>query len=179
LALPSINLNDDSEGVDRVTTIFAEHGDFIRAIIRYHAKNEAQVDDLFQDFFLSLLSKPVPTGVQNIKSYLYKAIINDFIDCTRRIDRYQSRIHRYADCLVYSPPQESPENVLIRKEETDKIVRLIRMRLRRSEAQAVILRHRHNYRIKEIAVEMGVNARTASGYISAGLRKIRGFLGIR
>ena len=179
MALPSTNLNDDAKGVDRATTIFAEYGDFIRAIIRYHVKNEAQADDLFQDFFLSLISKSVPTGVQNIKSYLYKAITNDFIDGTRRIDKYQSRMHRYAERLVYSPTEESPENGLIRKEETDKIVRFIRRRLRRSEAQAVILRHRNNYKIKEIAVEMGVNNRTVTWYVSTGLKKIRRFLGIR
>lgn len=179
MALPITNLNDDAKGVERGAAIFTKYGDFIRAVIRYHAKNEAQADDIFQDFFLSLVSRPVPTNIQNIKSYLYKAITNDFIDCTRRIDKYQSRMHRYAERLVYSPTEESPENALIRKEETDKIVGLIERRLRPSEAQAVILRYRNDYKIRKIAVEMGVNTRTVSGYISAGLGKIRRFLEIR
>ncbi len=179
MVLTSTNLNDDAKGVDRATTIFAEYGDFIRAIIRYRVENEAQADDIFQDFFLSLISKPVPTGVQNIKSYLYRAITNDIVDSTRRLDNYQSRMHRYAKRLEYSPTEDNPEKALIRKEETDKIIRLIGRRLRRSEAQAVILRHRNDYGIKEIAVEMGVNTRTVSGYISAGLRKIHHFLRIR
>lgn len=179
MALPSTNPNDDVKGVERGSAIFSKHGDFIRGVIRYHAKNEAQADDIFQDFFLSLVSRPVPTNIQNIKSYLYRAITNDIVDGTRRIEKYQGRMHRYAERLKYSPTEDNPENALIRNEETDKIVRLIERRLRRSEAQAVILRYRNDYKIKDIAAQMGVNNRTVTGYVSTGLKKIRRFLGIR
>lgn len=86
---------------------------------------------------------------------------------------------RYAERLEYLPAEGNPENVLIRKEETDRIVRLIETRLRHSEAQAVILRYKNDYKIDEIALKMGVNTRTVSWYISTGLRKVRRFLGIR
>ena len=179
MALPSTNPNDEVKDVDRGAAIFAEYEDFIRAVIRHHTRNEAQADDIFQDFFLFLISKPVPTDIQNIKSYLYKAITNDIVDCTRRIEKYQGRTLRYAERLEYLPTEDNPENALIMNEETDKIVRLIERRLRRSEAQAVILRYRNDYKINEIAVKMGVNTRTVRGYISTGLRKVRRFLGIR
>jgi len=178
LTLPKTYLNDEAKGVERATAILAKHGDFIHAVIRYYTRNEAQADDIFQDFFLSLVSRPVPANIQNIKSYLYKAITNDIVDCARRIGKYQERMLRYAERLEYLPIEDNPENALIRKEETDKIVRLVEMRLRPSEAQAVILRYRDDYEINEVAVKMGVNARTVSGYISTGLRKVRQFLGI-
>lgn len=176
MALPSTNPNDGANGGDRAVAVFTEYGDFIRAVIRYHVRNEAQADDLFQDFFLSLVSKPPPVDTQNMKSYLYRVICNDVVDAARRVKKYQARMERYAERLKYSTIEDGIENTLIRTEETDKILRLIERRLRRSRAQAIILRYRNHYKIKEIAEKMNVNSRTARRYISVGLRKIRQFL---
>ena len=41
--------------LDHVEKIFAEHGDFVRSIIRFHVRNEVGREDLFQDFFLWLI----------------------------------------------------------------------------------------------------------------------------
>jgi len=37
--------------VGQATVIFARYGDFIRAVIHSQVRNEAQADDMFQDFF--------------------------------------------------------------------------------------------------------------------------------
>ena len=46
------------------------------------------------------------------------------------------------------------------------------------EAQVVTLRFRDNYEISDIASELGVNRRTVSRYLCAGMGKIRSMLGI-
>lgn len=176
MALPSTNPNDDATGVDRAAAVLTEYGDFIRAVIRYHVRNEAQADDLFQDFFLSLVSKPPPVDTQNMKSYLYRVICNDVVDAARRVKKYQARMERYAVRLKYSTVEDGIEDTLIRTEEINKIFKLIETRLRRSRAQAVVLRYRNHYKIQEVAERMNVNSRTARRYISVGLRKIRQFL---
>ncbi len=176
MALPSTNPNDDAKGVDRAVAVFTEYGDFIRGIIRYHVSNEAQADDLFQDFFLSLVSKPPPVDTHNMKGYLYKVIRNDVIDAARRVNKYQARMERYAEWLKYSTVEDDIEDSLIRTEEVNKIFKLIEERLRRSRAQAIALRYRNHYNIQEVADRMNVNSRTARRYISVGLRKIRKFL---
>ena len=94
MALPNTNTNRHANSVDVAAKVFAEHGDFIRAIIRYQISNDTQADDLFQDFFLSLVYRPLPTGVQNIKSYLYRAVTNDVVDAVRRVEKHQIQIHR-------------------------------------------------------------------------------------
>lgn len=162
--------------VERAAEIFSKYGDFILAIIRYQVSNDSQADDLFQNFFLSLVSRPLPAGIQNIKSYLYRAITNDIIDAVRRVEKHQAMMHRYAERLDYSINKSSPENALIEIEETNKMLKLIKGRLPCSEAQAIALRYRHNYSIKEIAKKMKVNSRTVSRYISVGLSKLRQFL---
>jgi len=180
--VPEVRVKKESmprSNVARAAEVFSEYGDFIRAVIHYKVKNEARAVDLFQDFFLSLVSKPVPAGVQNVRSYLYRAIINDIVDATRRVEKYKTRMNKYAECLNYSINKNTPENALIEAEETDKMFKLIEGWLRRSEAQAISLRYRDNYNIKEVAKKMHVNNRTISRYISVGLSKIRQFLAVK
>jgi RNA polymerase sigma factor (sigma-70 family) len=161
--------------VNITAKIFAEHADFIYAIICSKVRNEAQADDLYQDFFLSLVCKPVPAGIKDIRSYLYRAITNDIIDADRRVKRYQARIRKYAEVLNYITNNNTPENALI-AEENDKIFKLIGRCLPSSEAQAITLRFRNNHDIEEVAAEMNVNRRSVSRYISVGLKKMRQFL---
>jgi RNA polymerase sigma factor (sigma-70 family) len=165
--------------VTRAAEIYSEYGDFIRAVIRYKVKNDAQVDDLFQDFFLSLVSRPLPAGIRNVKSYLYKAITNDIVDAVRRVEKYKTRMDKYAECFNYSVNNNRPENAFIETEQTNKMFRLIEGRLRHSEAQAITLRYRNSYNIKEVAKKMQVNNRTVSRYLSAGLSKVRQFLTVK
>lgn len=165
--------------VERAAEIFSEYGDFILAVIRYQASNHALADDLFQDFFLFLVSKPIPQSIQNVKSYLYRAISNDIVDAARRVEKYQTRMHKYAECLNYSINKSTPENAIIETEQINKMFKLIEGCLPHSEARAIALRYRHNYSIKEVAEEIHVNRRTVSRYISAGLSKVRQFLAVK
>ncbi|MHC4571195.1 MAG: RNA polymerase sigma factor [Planctomycetota bacterium] len=178
MPLVSIKKGSMPRNVNYAAKIFSKYGDFIRGVIRYQVDNDAQADDLYQDLFLSLVSKPLPADIQNIKSYLYRAITNDAVDA-RRIEKYQALMHKYAEYSNYSINKSGPENALIEKEEMNKMFRLIEGWLPRSEAQAIILRYKHNYNTKEVAKKMKVNNRSVSRYISTGLYKVRQFLAAR
>ena len=167
--------NEESRHVERAAEIFSEYGNFIFAVICNQVSSEGQANDLFQDFFLSLVSKPIPPDIQNMKSYLYKAIINDIIDAARRVERHKTLIHKYSECLDYSINNSSPENALIETEEINKMFKLLGRQLPRSEARAIFFRFRNNFSVKEVAKKMHVNSRSASRYISAGLSKVRQF----
>jgi len=173
MALRNTHRNNYANNVDVAAKIFAEYGDFIRMVIRYQVKNEAQVDDLFQDFFLSLVASPLPAGVQNVKGYLYRAITNKIIDATRRVERYRKHVHKYSEYLEHPINKRAPENAFIDIEETNKMFGLIKGRLKDSQYQAVALRYKSQYNIKEVAEIMGVKRTSVSRYISIGLKKIR------
>ena len=162
--------------VNTAYEVFAEHSSFIRAVIGSRVKNEAQADDIFQNLFLSLVHKPVPQGVGDVKSYLYKAIINDIVDTARTMERYRALVRRYDEQLNFSANAVSPENALIIREETDKVLDLMGRHLRRSEFQAITLRYRNCTPIKKVAEKMGVNSGTVRRYISVGLAKVRKLL---
>lgn len=166
----------NTRNVKTAASIFKEYGDFIYTIISYKVKDKTLADDLYQDFFLSIASNPPPADNQNIKGYLYKAIINDIVDNSRRINRYQTQLQRYSECLVYSDAQESPENLLMEAEEIDKVLSVIEGQLQDSEASAVTLRYMQDYKIRDVAVAMKTNNTAAWRCVVEGVKKIRFFL---
>jgi RNA polymerase sigma factor (sigma-70 family) len=167
---------DITNNIAWATEIFALNGDFIRATIRYRIGDEALVDDLYQDFFLSLVARPIPPDVRNVKNYLYRAIINDSFDAVRRVEQYQDRIQRYAKRIENPVNKNRPENALIETEDTEKMFRMIECLLPPSESQAITLKFKNNNSIGEVAKQMAVNKRSVSRYISVGLKKLRQFL---
>lgn len=179
MALPSADTNMYENSVLMASELLTEHGNFIRAVIRSKVENEDQAEDIFQDFFLSLVYRPIPKGLEYIKSYLYRAITNDIFDAAHRVEKYKTLIHKYAERLDYSINKNTPENALIVKEQLDKMFALIKGRATNSESQAIDLRYRKQHSLKEVAEKMGVNDRSVSRYICVGLRKIRHFITIK
>jgi RNA polymerase sigma factor (sigma-70 family) len=167
---PSANLAHAEE-------VFAEHGDFVRRIIRFHVRNQVEREDLFQDFFLELISRPIPEDVQNVRGYIYHVVHNNIKDAFRRIERYQKRLHRYAE---HRRPiiEDRPENDLIETEEIEKMFELIHRHLPKNEAKAMEQRYKHNRNINDTAAKMGVKPKSVSRYLSAGANKLRQVLSI-
>lgn len=173
MALPSTDTKPCADNGSFAAKIFAEYGDFIYGVIRYKVENEAQANDLYQDFFLSLVSNPIPAGVKNIKGYLYRAITNDIFDAGRRMERYKALMNKYADYLSFSINKGNSKNAFINKERTNQIFGLIEGYLSPSEAKAITLRYKNSCSIKEVAKEMDVKKESVSRYICTGLKKIR------
>jgi RNA polymerase sigma factor (sigma-70 family) len=167
---------DVSGDVQRATAVFSEHGDFIRAIIRHKIKDESTAEDIFHDFFLSLVSRPMPADVRDIKSYIYRAIINDVTDHIRRLGRYQTLTHKCTDYSKMTVNNRLPEDALIEKEQIEIMIELIKKRVTRNEYKAIASRYHDNLSIKEAAGKMNIDGRSVVRYISTGLRKVKRFL---
>jgi RNA polymerase sigma factor (sigma-70 family) len=165
------------DAVRAAAEVFNIHGDFIRAVIRFQAHNKSEADDLFQEFFLALIRKPVPADVRNIKSYLYRAIVNHVLDSVRVRENYHRLVRKYMGKIGIRINNGLAENVFIEDaEEKDAVVAYFAKYLQEREAQAFVLRYRDNFSIGEIAAKMGVNVRTVSRYLSEGLRRLRKML---
>lgn len=159
--------------VELASQIFSEYGDFIHSIIYTKVQNEEKAEDISQDFFLSLVYKPIPTGVRNIKGFLYRSIINDITDAHRRVERYKTHIQKYGQKIKSSINKTPFENAFIEKEEIINMLELINEQLPSSCSQAIILRYREDMSIKEVAKKMNVKSASVSRYISTGLKKLR------
>ncbi len=172
----NLDLNSIGCNVAAAAKIFDNYGDFIRKVIHSQVHDQDRAEDMFQNFFLSLVSNPLSGDIQNTEAYLYKAITNRIADAARMTSRYQNCIHKYAE--YYNNPQKrkTPEQAALDMEEINRAFKLIEKRLPRTEAQAVYLQYRYEFSAKKIAEEMGVKSATVRGYVCEGLRRIRGLL---
>lgn len=163
--------------VDAAAEVFLDHEDFIRKVISFHTRDEDQADDLFQNFFLFLIRNPLPRDVQDIESYLYRAITNDITDAVRQKEQYQDRLREYVKRAYRPSNQKTPVEAVLEMDELHGLFELIEKNLPCTEAQAVFLKYRDGHDAKEIAKNMGVGISTARGYVSEGLSRIRKLLG--
>ena len=153
--------------------VFDDHGDFIRIVINSHVQDKDLADDLFQDFFMSLISKPLPGGLGNIRGYLYRAITNDIVDATRRMIKYRAYMRKYAECPNHPDRQKTPRETLQEAEQAQMVLELIKKRLPCTEAEAISLRYLKSHEVKEIAKTMGVANATARAYVNDAIDRIR------
>jgi len=163
------------ERLKSAAELFDKYGSIIRAMIRSHLNDPSKVDDIFQDLFLSLVYKPIPPDIKDVRGYLYIAIKNDVLDAVRQSKVYQDRIHKYAQCRRYSATQQDPQSTVIQSEETQVVFQMVEGKLSHHEAEAIILRYKHDQDIGDAAREMRVNRRTFSRYVCTGLKKVRQF----
>lgn len=159
--------------VKKATGIYEEFGEIIQTMIRFHSNNDSEAEDLYQDFFLSLVRKPIPAEVKRIKSYLFRAIRNDVLDVARSKKSYRDRIYKYQVKKSASANLESVEETIIRKEQAEEMLQLVRENLPPNESQVVLQRCYHDSDTEETASKIGVDKRTVSRYLCVGLRKIR------
>jgi RNA polymerase sigma factor (sigma-70 family) len=82
-------------------------------------------------------------------------------------------LKKYAEEFRFPVNNRGSESALLWGEEAETVLRRLAGHLRRREAEAFRLRYRHNFSVAEIAREMGVDRRTVSHYLSAGLKRLR------
>ncbi len=153
--------------------IFKKYGDLIFTIIWFNVGDKSKADDIFQDFFLSIVHKPIPPNIRDVRGYISRAVKNDVYDAARQKRTHRARIQKYAQYSGDGMVERDPQNTLIQTEEIQKIFKLIRKHLPRHEAQALIQRFSHGRDASDAAERMHVNKRTFSRYLCTGLKKIR------
>ncbi len=164
--------------VQTAADIVTRHGRFIRGVIRFQNCNRFDEEDLFQEFFLLLIRKPVPPEVRRLRSYLYKAVVHHIVDLIRHQACYQRTLQEYAKVVRISSSNPPAGNTLENKEQRDAGLAYMVRHLQGREARAFILKYRDNCSIGEIAARLGVEKRTVSRYLSEGLRRLQRKLAI-
>jgi RNA polymerase sigma factor (sigma-70 family) len=170
------NKTEIRKRVGLAAEVFDRYGDEIRAIIYFNVKDKSKVDDIFQEFFVSIVRKPIPSGIQDIRAYLYRAVTNDVIDVSRQIKCHQDHIKKYAECRKHFVMPEDPENTVIQTENTKKMFYLIESHLSKREAEVIIQRYGQGFSTIDTAEKMNVNKRIVSRYLTAALKKMREFV---
>ena len=156
--------------------IFEKYGDEIRAIIHFNVKDKSNADDIFQNFFVSIVRKPIPPEIEDIKAYLYRAVTNDVIDISRQKKCHQEHIKKYAECYKHLIITDDPQNIAIKMEDTKRMFQLIESHLPKREAEVVLQRYGQGLSTTDTAKRMRADKRHISRYLSIALKKMREFV---
>lgn len=170
------NRTEIRKRVGLAAEVFDRYGDEIRAIIHFNVKDKSKADDIFQEFFVSIVRKPIPSGIRDIRAYLYRAVTNDVIDVSRQIKCHQDHIQKYAECRKHFVIPEDPQDTALQTENTNKMFYLIENRLQKREAEVVVQRYGQGLSTTDTAEKMNVNKRIVSRYLSVALKKMREFV---
>lgn len=128
---------------------------------------------MLQDFFLYLVAKPIPEHVENIKSYLSRAIINDIFDSFRRVASYKARLIRYEALCEMTLFHDDPHVIVSIRDEVDYVFKLAEGELPAHLNRVLHLRYREECDIQEISERIGVPPRVVSVYLCNALKRLR------
>jgi RNA polymerase sigma factor (sigma-70 family) len=171
--------NNGTEMHNRVASaaeVFAKYGTQIRAIICFHITDKSKADDVFQDFFVSLVHHPIPPHLEDVEAYLYRALTNDVIDACRQTSNHHDGIQEYAELHRYDTIQEDPQSNFIHVEATQEMFRLIESRLPKCEAAVVLQRYCNGLNVSDTAKKTHIDKRSVARYLSLARKKMREFI---
>lgn len=171
-----MNRTETRKRVGLAADVFDRYGDEIRAMIHFNIKDKSKADDIFQDFFVSIVHKPVPTDIEDIRGYLYRAVTNDIIDVSRQKKCHLDHIKKYTECRKQFLITEDPQNIAIQVENTKKMFQLIKTRLSKREAEVVLQRYGQGFSTTDTAEKMNVDKTIVSRYLSLAIKKMREFV---
>ena len=176
VAIPCNKTKSYNNPVDNAVQIITEYGDFIRLMIHLQVNDKNSEEDIFQNFFLSLVAHPIPANIDNIRGYIYIAILHDVTDCKRKQHRNITFMKKYLKKMKNRINKITPLDALLIDEEKNRMYELIKEKSLEVEYNAISLRYRDGYSIQKVAEEMGVKNSSARRYISKGLKRVRGYL---
>lgn len=165
--------NPNEDRLRAFMTMYEQYDGFIQSVIRFSAKNEADQEDIYQEVYIALYAKTDWEQVKDVKSYLYRLIINKSNEFLRSKITRQLRHKEYLESASDDILQDSEQVQDLLMEQMDDMIELIRSCLSEKESQAVLLRFKDHCSIDEAAEEMNVQRRTLIRYVSVGLRKLR------
>jgi len=165
-----------ARNMKEATEIFEKHTHTIRAAIRFHINDASSIDDIFQDFFLSLVERPVPRRDQNIKAFINRAIRNDVLDAASENRSYHQRNCKYAQMHQDRFKSKAPDELVIHAEDIRQLFDIVENQLLQHETEAIIQKYRYDRDADEAAKAMGVTRRSVSHYLCTGMKKIRNFV---
>jgi len=169
-----------SDDMQNVSEIFAEHGDFLMCILKskFSPQMDMDLEDLFQDLFVSLAERPVSSDIKCVKSYLFRAINNDIKDQYRKARTYRSHKCSYQHFRKreHRSKLEDPANQIEYKDLLQHIEMKISRHLPEHEANTVTQKLLLGNSVTEGSDNLNIQKRSYSRYLCTGLKRLRKLL---
>ena len=163
-----------SENAQIVGDIFQEYYKYLQTIAHFESPENAE--DILQGFFLSLILKPPPAEIKDMRSYLYRSLINDIKDSNRREKAHRQKIRNYRDYLIQKSNfgvVDAPDFGLTKKEQANWIFRLANKILAPHLRITFNLRYKLGYKIGRISRMTGVKKNVIRVYLTSARKMVR------
>ena len=167
------NSSDKNRNLEKAYEIFNEYGDFIRKVFNLKTRDPDLAEDLYQDFFLKIVLKPIPKDVKDVKNYIFRMIINSINASLRRINRQKGHFEKYRQNAKLTITETQAPSVYTKDSEL--YFNEIKKYLTPSELSAFSLRYKDGLTLDEVAEKMGIKRESARHYLSIGQSKLRKF----
>ena len=127
--------------VAQATDFFLRYEKCIRSIITFVAPDPDDAEDLYQDFYVSIVKKPLPEGIEDVEGYLYRTLLNRSRGKTRQAVRYRESLKRYAGGQEEQSEQRDVAEEVSRVDEAVTVLKTAKRLLGRREYEALRLRY--------------------------------------
>lgn len=152
--------------------VFEQNRSGLLGTLFYVVANVEDARDVLQDAFVKCwLHREELPQIENLRAWVYRIALNTARD--RRSSAWSRRRETLlgADAML-SPPDQSPEAVLLRDEELGR-VRAAILTLQPAEQEIFLLRQNGNLTYEEIAESTGAAVGTVKTRMRTALRKMR------
>jgi len=156
--------------------IFTRYSNQIRAIIAFQIEDKSKADDVFQQFFISLVRKPIPANIEEVEKYLYRALANDVIDVCRQANHYRDSLQKYAELHRNETIEEDPQESLLQVEATKEMFQLLDRRLSKRQAAVAWQHYGKGLSKTDTAKKINLDKKTVVRYLSLARKKMRKFI---
>lgn len=169
----------DKEGLKEraaeAAEVFEENKEFIKNFIAVHLNREYRhlVDDIYQESLLSIFKRPLPADAVNMRSYLFRVLLNDTFDAIRKETAIRKREGKYIRNKGHKDPWENGDKEVLKMEQDEFLEKFIEDNVCGCHRAAVRLRYIQGYDTGETAELMGVKKNTISRYVCLGMRKLK------
>ena len=161
------------ENIKAAEKIFAEHGDFIYRIICYKLADKSLAEDIYQDFFITLSANPIALEGPQLKAYLYKTIVYDILNATRRVQIYQKNIKKFSEYCDSGVHKSDPRSAYTVEDKMEEVMRKAWEDIPSAQKRAISLRYLEGYSNAEVAEKMNIDPGSVRNYINRGMKKLR------
>ena len=161
---------------DLVERLYLEQSQWIRETIDKLVRQGEDADDIFQDFFVMLLTKEqLPNSIGH-KGFLFRTLSRDVIDFMRRKKAYQNRLGKFA---VKKPPATQSKSTLdglLSQYECDFITQLIENELPKSIRKVLKLHLDCDADYPEISRRLNIGQASARRYLYLSRKRMKSLL---
>lgn len=174
-----VTLNNGAVGDARIDweRMFAEHGRWLRTVVRSRLQEPELVEDVIQEVFLAASRSHLQPDPDKVAPWLYRVAIKQCLQARRKLGRYRRLVDGYARQGVLPERTEScsPLSWLMNEEQRVSIHEALNQ-LSDLDREILLLKHTEGWSYRDLAKYLGVTVNTVEYRLLQAKKNLRNAL---